>query len=341
MTTQTATPPSPTLSGRDAGVSAGVEPQPITRFQESDLRMSRIADALQKARDESAARGPSQPDPEDARPRPIAEVQIPWSLEEPANVAPPPSVVHPPDARGPAEVPRLTPVPRRVVPVPAAAPATAAASVRNEDPQAIERLVRILFLATEEGGSAVRRVLLTTVGQSRGCTEIAPLLAEALAAQVSGTVCLADLDQHTPTLHERYPLEGKLSFSEAAVRPGPLRGCAHRAPSITNLWLMPASQPAVDASPAILHDSETHRRLGELLATFDYLVAFTGPIADQTEAMLLGTMLDGIVLFVDANRTTSEAVRAAADVLDRAKVRLIGTVVNNGAHVRPAAPGRT
>lgn len=295
--------------------------------------MSRIADVLEKARKEKAVSQRVQPASDD-NPRAMAQVRVPWSLQEPANVAPPhsnvaapPPPVHTLGAPRPATEPRPSPVPARTVPSPASASAVPEITY---DPSAIERLVQDLFLATRGSASAHCRVLLTTVDESRGCAEMAPLIAEALAARVEGTVCLADLDLHTPTLSRRYRLDGKPSLSEALNKPGPLFECTHRAPSIANLWLLPASVTSPEEPASPLHDPEGRARLRELLASFDYVVAFTGPIGVQPDATFLGHALDGVVLLVDATFTKSETVSAAADLLRHAKVRLLGTVVNNG-----------
>ena len=184
------------------------------------------------------------------------------------------------------------------------------------NPKAIERIVQNLFLATRGSASPDRRVLFTTVDDSRGSAGIAPLVAEALAGQLDESVCLADLDLNRPTLSQRYHLEEKLSLAEALKKPGPLRGCTHRVPAIANLWLMPGTTAAADGQASVLHDAEAQHRLRELLGTFDYVVAFTGPMSSEPDATRLGPLLDGVVLLVDANVTRPE-VRVAADVLHR------------------------
>jgi Mrp family chromosome partitioning ATPase len=112
------------------------------------------------------------------------------------------------------------------------------------------------------------------------------------------------------------------------MEPGPLRACAHRAPSIANLWLMPAGLPTLDVRP-VLGDADTQRRLRELFDTFDHVIAYTAPIGLHADATLFGSIFDGVVLVVDASTTKPEAVRSAADALGQARVRLLGTVLNN------------
>jgi protein-tyrosine kinase len=280
--------------------------------------MSRIADVLQKARQENPTRDQVPHDPGEHTARPLAEVRIPWVLEHTASAVAAPPVAELTEAAPAAEKPRKVLTPRRVD---VAAPRV---------DEAIASLVHNLFELRAAGDTNVRRVLFTSVDDSRGSAEIAPRIGEALAARANGSVCLADLDLHRPTLHHRFQLEGHTGFSDAVLEPGPLRACAHRAPSIANLWLMPAGLPTLDARP-VLGDPDTHPRLRELLDTFDYVIAYTAPIGLHPDATLLGPIFDGVVLVVDANTTKPEVVRAAAETLERAKARLLGTVLNNPA----------
>nr|MBA3297783.1 hypothetical protein [Acidobacteriota bacterium] len=104
--------------------------------------MSRIADVLKKAREESPALQRVQRDPDEGLRR-IDEVQNPWSVEQGQDPAPSSSV--------------------------AAAPAP------SEDGGAIERLLRKLFFSNQQGVPPVRRVLFATVDESRAGSDIAPL----------------------------------------------------------------------------------------------------------------------------------------------------------------------
>ena len=284
--------------------------------------MSRIADALQKSRTENP--GSDQTVGRNLQPlRPLAQVQIPWFLGETTSAVLAPPTLEPEVTEAPAEPdkPRALVTPSRTEAPPKPA--------RNDE--AVAGLIRNIFQVRTANEKAVRRLLFTSVDDTRCSIDIAPRVAEALAAQSNRSVCLADLDLHSPTLHNRVPaIEGQRGFADAVVERGPLRACTHGAPSHSNLWLLPAGAPTLDVIPR-LNDPDTQRRLGDLLATFYYVIGYTAPIGLYNDAAYLGAVFDGVILVVDASATKSTVVRAAAQSLEQANVRLLGTVLNHRA----------
>jgi Mrp family chromosome partitioning ATPase len=279
--------------------------------------MSRIADALQRARTENPASTYAF-DPAAPTPRQLAQVQIPWILGEMSNasVAPPPLGI----SQAPSEPQKL-----REVPTPATKEPVSRAP-RGEE--AIAALIRNLFQVRAGVNRGVRRLLFTSVDDKFGPTDIAIRVAEALATQSNRSVCLADLDLHNPTLHRRFPVEGQRGFSDAVVERGPLRACTHGAPSHSNLWLLPAGLPTLDVIPR-LGEADIQRRLGDLLATFYYVIAYTAPVGLHVDATQFGAIFDGVILVADANVTKAAVVRTAAQTLEHGNVRLLGTLLNH------------
>ena len=276
--------------------------------------MSRIADAIQRARAENPASYAF--DPSGPMPRQLAQIQIPWLLGEMSNaaLAPPPVSI----TQAPSESQKLREMPAPVTP--------AARPAKGEE--AVAGLIRNLFQVRGATDRAVRRLLFTSVDATFGSTDIATRVAEALATQSNRSVCLADLDLHSPTLNRRFRIEGQRGFADAVVERGPLRACTHGAASHSNLWLLPAGVPTLDVLPR-LGEADTLGRLGDLLATFYYVIAFTAPIGLHADATHFGTVFDGVVLVADATATKSAVVRAAAQSLERANVRLLGTMLNH------------
>ena len=224
--------------------------------------MSRIADALQKSRAENAAHDqPLGPDLQSLRP--LAQVQIPWFLGEVVfrHRIRAPGFAPAPSSTAPAGPKRLEC--RRLRPGREPRPP------RNND-EAVAGLIRNLFQVRTSSDRAVRRLLFTSVDDNRCSSDIAPRVAEALAAQSNRSVCLADLDLHNPTLHRRVPaIEHQRGFADAVVERGPLRACTHGAPSHANLWLLPAGAPTLDVIPLL---SETDTTASPRRLTLDVLL---------------------------------------------------------------------
>jgi Mrp family chromosome partitioning ATPase len=74
-----------------------------------------------------------------------------------------------------------------------------------------------------------------------------------------------------------------------------------------------------------------HDRVHELKQLAD-VVIFDGPaVLPIADAVILGSVCDGVVMVVDAARTRPELAKQAKDRLDRAGVELLGVILNKTA----------
>lgn len=270
--------------------------------------MSRIADVLKKAKEENAAwKEPRASAGTPALdPRSIADVKVPWSLTDtlPARPQPPPLQLAPP-------IPAAS-ISRNVENRPAEVP---------EDP-AVASLVRAVFFAG--ASSANRRVLFTAVGDSPSAGDLVNQIGRTLARQTELPVYLVDMDVANPSLHKKFDLAGRVGFSDALAQVGALSRFAHQDKSEINLWVVPAGSHT--ETPG-LGEATTQFRIRSLLESAHYVVAYTAAIGRYSDAELLGRLFDGVVLVAQTGSTPPEALRRAANALNAAKARLVGTIL--------------
>jgi Mrp family chromosome partitioning ATPase len=62
---------------------------------------------------------------------------------------------------------------------------------------------------------------------------------------------------------------------------------------------------------------------------FDHILIDTPPVLSVTDARILGTMADGVVLVIKGGATPKEAVRRTKRLLQEVHAHLIGTLLNN------------
>ena len=127
--------------------------------------------------------------------------------------------------------------------------------------------------------------------------------------------------------HLRYEMDAGPGFSDALAGIGAVQAFAHQVPGQENLWVMPAGLPVRER--ASLSGTTARRRLAELLGAFDYVIVQAAPMAAGEDSTLPGASFDGVVLVLNATTTRPEAVRAAAESLKAADVRLLGTILRN------------
>jgi MinD-like ATPase involved in chromosome partitioning or flagellar assembly len=144
----------------------------------------------------------------------------------------------------------------------------------------------------------------------------------ALSAQVSGTTCLVEANLNSPGLEQVVERNGHdlIASRERSAFQDTSRRLSNE------LWLVPRSvflgENKNGLSGAWLRD-----RLAELRHTFDYTVLYGPPAGAGSEAALLGSLCDGMVLVVEANSTRRVAAQRVKESLRAANARLLGAVL--------------
>ena len=151
----------------------------------------------------------------------------------------------------------------------------------------------------------------------------AAIAAEALATQVSEPVCLVDADLRAPSLHHRFGIRRAPGVSDLLVHrlmpiPVPLRA---------NWSLMPAGTRCLEA--AQLFATERGRgQLRRLIRRFPYSVVSAPPLVAGSDAALLGSLADGVVLVVNEPSMRTRRLAAVAGQLESAGARIVGAVLH-------------
>ncbi len=182
----------------------------------------------------------------------------------------------------------------------------------------ILRLIQQIFLS----GAAPqpRLVAFSAVERGNGCSWLCARAGETLAAHIDGTVCLVDADFRMPSLHRFLGASDRPPQSEPSGTPAQMLGS-------TNLYLLPGGVLTPD-SPATQGARELKTRLAELGSAFNYVLVDAPPVNDGAESLMIGQLVDGVVLVLEANSTHREAARRAKERLESANVRILGAVLN-------------
>jgi capsular exopolysaccharide synthesis family protein len=96
---------------------------------------------------------------------------------------------------------------------------------------------------------------------------------------------------------------------------------------VPNLWVLPGGPRP--PNPADLLSSPTMEKvLNELRERFEHLVLDSAPLLMVTDATILSTLVDGVVLVVESGVTPRGSVVRAHKILESAGGRILGTVLN-------------
>jgi capsular exopolysaccharide synthesis family protein len=100
-----------------------------------------------------------------------------------------------------------------------------------------------------------------------------------------------------------------------------------RSPLIPSLYILPAGTPP--PNPAELLASAHMRELVETLSSqYDHIVIDTPPTLSVTDAVVLSTRADAVILVIRSGKTTKQALRRARELLVRVNARVTGVLLN-------------
>jgi capsular exopolysaccharide synthesis family protein len=174
---------------------------------------------------------------------------------------------------------------------------------------------------------ALKTLVVTSAGVGEGKSTTLANLA-VVSAQAGRKVILVDADLRRPTLHQIFGLGNEtglttLMVDDAALADPPLQETGVEDLSVLTSGPLPPN-------PADLMDS---RRMEEVVAALaeraDQVFFDTPPVVAVTDAAVLSTKVDGVLLVISAGKTRREYARTAVHRLEQIKARLVGTVLTN------------
>lgn len=147
-----------------------------------------------------------------------------------------------------------------------------------------------------------------------------------IMAQAEQRVILVDCDLRRPSLHTLFDLPndtGLTSLILAQDEALPLQ-----ATGVPGLSLL-ASGPLPPRPADILGSRRMEAAIARLRAEADIVLFDTPPVTAVTDAAVLATRVDGVLLVFQAGKTRREHARRTRQILEKVKANIVGVVLND------------
>ena len=201
------------------------------------------------------------------------------------------------------------------------------------DQVAREEALRLVQRVFRTPGQEHRTVVFAAISSGSGCSWICARVAEMLARNISGNVCLVDANFRTPSLPEVLGTSSDHGLSDALRRERPAREFVnHLEPS--NLWLLSCGS-APEAAVGLLASERMKALINELQQEFEYVLIDAPPIGHYSDTLGIGQLADGLVVVLEANVTRREVAAKAIDRLRDLNVNILGAVLNKRTFLIP------
>jgi capsular exopolysaccharide synthesis family protein len=182
-------------------------------------------------------------------------------------------------------------------------------------------------LLLSSAGQPPRTILVTSSQPSEGKTTTAINTAFMLA-QTGAEVVIIDCDLRRPRLHAHFDVPNLKGLTNWLSGDTNIDGLLQTYQLHPNLKLL-TSGP-VPPNPAELLGSDEMRKLLTIMSErFAHIVIDTPPVISFTDASILSTMVDGVVLVVHGGRSSRAVVRRAKQQLLDVGAHIFGVVLNN------------
>ena len=181
----------------------------------------------------------------------------------------------------------------------------------------------LLFMSPDRPS---KRMLVTSSGPQEGKSTTAINLGIAMA-QSGNRVLLIDTDMRRPRLHKAFGVPNDVGVSSLVVGEGKLED-AVKATEVPGLFILPCG-PVPPNPSELLHTrafAETLERLGE---KFDRILLDSPPVGAVSDAVVLATQVDGVVLVLKSGVTNRDLAIRTVKTLTGIKATVYGAVLND------------
>jgi capsular exopolysaccharide synthesis family protein len=184
--------------------------------------------------------------------------------------------------------------------------------------------INLEFASVDE---PLRTLLVTSSGPGEGKSTALANLAVAMS-DGDRAVILVDADLRRPSQHELFGLPNERGLSdmfrdESAFNDPPLQSIPDSALKVLTSGPLPPIPSQLLAA----------RKMDEVIACLveqaDVVLFDAPPVVAVTDASLLASKVDGVLLVVRAGNTRRDHVRAAKDRLEKVNAHLVGAVLLN------------
>lgn len=171
----------------------------------------------------------------------------------------------------------------------------------------------------------IRSIMITSSGPSEGKTTTIANLAVALA-QAGNKTLVVDCDMRRPVLNKLLKVEREPGLAE--VLEDKVDWHAHvKATEVENLFVLPAGK--VPSNPSeLLGRVHMAAILAEMKQEYNFVLCDVPPILVVSDAALLASHLDGVLILIRSGRAVGQEVTRAREQMERVGGKVLGAVFN-------------
>ena len=171
-----------------------------------------------------------------------------------------------------------------------------------------------------------KTILVTSSDKNEGKTTTVSNLAVSFA-NLNKKVLLIDCDLRNASIHKMFKINNIYGLTDILAKDRAVDKCIQET-ELENLYVLTAG--AIPPNPAEILSSEKMKNLIEDLKNiYDYIFIDTPPIGLVTDAGVLSSFIDGVVLVVKSESVEKKYLEETKKKLDAVDARILGAILNS------------
>lgn len=176
----------------------------------------------------------------------------------------------------------------------------------------------------------IRSIVVTSPTPDAEVAKTAANLAVTMAQGGKKTV-LVEADLRRPTINLLFDAKQQPGLTDALIAANEAgRELPLQDSGVENLKLLTGGQKAPNPAD-LLGSGAIKHMVDQLLAEYDILIFNAPPVNAVSDATVLGSRLDGVLLVINSGSTSRDQATQAKETLAQANVRIIGATLINAA----------
>jgi non-specific protein-tyrosine kinase len=182
----------------------------------------------------------------------------------------------------------------------------------------------LLFSSLDE---PLETLVVTSAGPDEGKSTTLANLAVTMA-QSGKTTLLVDCDLRLPSQHEIWNLDNAEGLTSAMLSESKTPKFSLHDVGVENLQIL-TSGPTPPNPADLIGSARMETIIGALKKKADVVLFDAPPVTAVTDAALLASRLDGVLLVLRAGGTRRDHAEQAKALLEKGKTRIVGAVLND------------
>ncbi len=171
-----------------------------------------------------------------------------------------------------------------------------------------------------------RIILVTSAGPGEGKTTVTSNLGVVMA-QVNKKVLIVDCDLRRPNAHKVFGLNNSAGVTQTLINDADPKVLAQET-QIPGLYVL-TSGP-IPPNPAELMGSHRMQALlSRAVEGYDFVLVDSPPVNMVTDALLLSSMVNGVLMVVQSGDTRIEHAKEALNKLNKVDAKMVGVILND------------